>query len=128
MVTARVRVKGRAIRFLESGVGKPLVFIHGFPLNAEMWAPQLERVPEGWRFIAPDLRGFGETPIDADDIGTDDYAADVLGLMDALGFDRCVVAGLSLGGYVAFALVRLAPHRLSGLVLADTKATADTED
>ena len=48
--------------WLESGDGWPVVLLHAFPLRAEMWRPQLETVPSGWRFIAPDLRGCGEGP------------------------------------------------------------------
>ncbi len=56
---SRANVDGRTIRYLDAGSGWPVVLLHAFPLNADMWRPQLERVPEGWRFIAPDLRGFG---------------------------------------------------------------------
>ena len=54
-----IEIDGRRTRYLEAGAGWPLLLIHAFPLNADMWRPQLERVPVGWRFIAPDLRGFG---------------------------------------------------------------------
>jgi pimeloyl-ACP methyl ester carboxylesterase len=93
-----------------------------------MWRPQLDRVPSGWRFLAPDLRGFGATPIETDTMTVDAYARDLLGFLDALSIDRCVFAGLSLGGYIAFALFRLAPARMSGLVLSDTRAEADTAE
>jgi len=119
--------------WLEAGAGWPVVLLHAFPLHAEMWRPQLERVPEGWRFIAPDFRGFGRNsaagagaPPSAPAADIDDYAADVFALFDALAIDDAVVAGLSMGGYVAFAMYREAPSRFNGLVLADTRATADT--
>lgn len=114
--------------WLEAGAGWPVVLIHAFPLNAEMWRPQLERAPEGWRFIAPDLRGFGRA--DAANAGwsIDQYAADVGDFMDALRLDDAVIVGLSMGGYIAFAMYRQAPARFSGLVLADTRASADTDE
>jgi len=121
-------VSGRTVRYLEAGIGKPMLLLHAFPLNADMWRPQLERAPAGWRLIAPDFRGFGETSIDSDDVGVDDYAGDILMLMDDLALERPVIGGLSFGGYVAFALFRRAPERIGGLVLADTRSTADTED
>jgi len=114
--------------WLEAGAGWPLVLLHAFPLNAEMWRPQLARVPEGWRFIAPHLRGFGPTPMGDLPPSMDTYAADVAALMDALQLDSAVVAGVSMGGYIAFAMYRAAPARLAGLVLADTRPQADTAD
>ena len=116
--------------WLEAGDGRPLILLHAFPLHAGMWRPQLERVPAGWRFIAPDLRGFGRNRVEAvpGSNGLDPYAADVLALMDRLEIDRAVVAGLSMGGYIAFAMHRQAPERLAGLVLADTRSQADTPE
>jgi 3-oxoadipate enol-lactonase len=135
-----LEVGGRRHAFLEAGAGWPVILLHGFALNAEMWRPQLERVPEGWRFIAPDLRGFGRSlppsgPITQTDsrlppsggrTSMDDYAADVLSLMDALELDNAVIGGLSMGGYVAFAMYRLAPARFTAMVLVDTRSQADT--
>jgi pimeloyl-ACP methyl ester carboxylesterase len=120
-------VGGREMRYLESGKGRPLVLIHAFPLSADMWRRQLDRVPDGWRFVAPDLRGFGPSAVDDQPLTMDDYANDVLGLMDAAAIETAVIGGLSMGGYVTFALFRLAPGRFAGVVLADTKAQADTE-
>ena len=105
-------------RFLEAGTGWPVVLLHAFPLNADMWRPQLERVPSGWHFIAPDLRGST----------VEEMASAVLKLLDALHIDGAVIGGLSMGGYVTFALYRLEPARLHGMMLADTRATADTAE
>lgn len=116
--------------WLEAGAGWPAILLHAFPLNARMWRPQLERVPTGWRFIAPHLRGFGRTPLPASDAGAAvtvaEYAADVFALMDALELDDGVIGGLSMGGYITFAMYRLAPARFTGMVLADTRPQADT--
>jgi pimeloyl-ACP methyl ester carboxylesterase len=112
--------------WLESGAGWPLILLHAFPLRAEMWRPQLEAAPSGWRFIAPDLRGFGDGPPPDGDGSMDGYAADVCALMDALELDTSAIGGLSMGGYVAFAIHRQAPARCTRLILADTRAPADT--
>ena len=126
----RARIGDRTIRYLEAGSGWPVVLLHAFPLNAEMWRPELERVPEGWRFLAPDLRGFGP---DAPTPGTervtlDDMAEDVGLLLDELKIEQAVIGGLSMGGYVTFAFFRQAPDHFSGMILADTKAEADTPE
>ena len=122
-------VHGRTTCYLESGSGRPLVFIHAFPFSAEMWRRQLERVPDGWRFLAPDLRGFGGT---ADDgvpaVTLDDHASDLLELMNVLDIQDATIAGLSMGGYIAFAIIRLDPSRLAGLVLANTRPQPDSPD
>ncbi|HVW04872.1 MAG TPA: alpha/beta hydrolase [Vicinamibacterales bacterium] len=119
-----------SVRYLEAGSGRALVLLHAFPLSAEQWLPQLARVPPGWRFVAPDLRGFGGAepgPVPGG-ISMDTYAGDVIELMAHLEIPSAVVAGLSMGGYVAFAIARRAPARVAGLVLADTRAAADTAD
>ena len=127
-----VETGGRRLAWLEAGAGWPVILLHAFPLKAEMWRAQLEAVPAGWRFIAPDLRGFGRAHLrrlkveDAATLTVDDYAADVLALMDALKLDDAVIGGLSMGGYVAFAMFRQAPARFAGMILADTRSQADT--
>jgi pimeloyl-ACP methyl ester carboxylesterase len=110
-----------------------LLFLHAFPLNARMWEPQLAAfAARGWHAIAPHLRGFGEGSDPVSDpvavSAIDDYAGDVIDLLDALHIPDAVVVGLSLGGYVALAMMRLAPRYLHGLVLADTRADADTPE
>ena len=109
-----------------------MLLVHAFPLNADMWRPQLERVPDGWRLIAPDLRGFGRSRLPngpgAPVTSLDDYAEDLEALLDHLKMDELVIGGLSMGGYVTLALFRRSPDRFSGMLLADTKAEADTAD
>jgi pimeloyl-ACP methyl ester carboxylesterase len=123
-----VNARGRQTRVLEGGAGQALVLLHAFPLSADMWRAQIDRAPEGWRLVAPDLRGFGAGAAPEGPRTVDDYAADVLALMDTLSIDRAVIGGLSMGGYVTFAMFRLAPERFAGVVLANTKAPGDTEE
>ena len=105
-----------------------LLLLHAFPLNARMWEGQLALARTGWRVIAPQLRGFdggsGEPPA----ASVDDYAGDVIDLLDALHVKQAVVGGLSMGGYVAFAMLRHAARYVQGLILADTRAQADTPE
>jgi pimeloyl-ACP methyl ester carboxylesterase len=105
-----------------------VLLIHAFPLDARMWDEQLERFGQALTVVAPDLPGFGGAPLDGS-IMTMSAAADrCLGSLDAAGIDQAVVCGLSMGGYVAFELWRRAPERFAGLVLANTKAEADTPE
>jgi 3-oxoadipate enol-lactonase len=122
-----VDVIGRPVRYLETGSGWPMVLLHGFPLSADLWRPQLERRPDGWRMIAPDLRGLGpQGGPPAESI--DQMASDVVGLLDELRLERAVIGGLSMGGYVTLALFRLAPERFTGMILANTRAGADSTE
>jgi pimeloyl-ACP methyl ester carboxylesterase len=127
---AFVTTGGRVTRYLESGTGRPAVLLHAFPLSADMWRPQLERPPAGWRLIAPDYRGFGKTPVvDAGRPATiDDFAADIEACLDGLSIERAAIGGLSMGGYVTFALLRRNPSLFSAVLLADTRSGADTPD
>jgi pimeloyl-ACP methyl ester carboxylesterase len=126
---SRILTAERPMRYLEAGSGWPVVLLHAFPFCADMWRPALERVPEGWRFIAPDLRGFGpDAAAGPARLTLDDMAADVELLLDGIEVERAVIGGLSMGGYVTFALFRRAPARFSGTILADTRPQADTPE
>lgn len=115
------------IDYLDTGAGRPVVLLHGFPLTREMWNRQIPLLAQRCRVIAPDLRGFGASPAAPGAISMSTYAADVAALLDDLGIDEPVaLAGFSMGGYAAFAFLRDFPARLGALALIDTKATADT--
>lgn len=114
----------------DDGPGPVVVLLHGFPLNRSMWAAQREsRLGSTYRLIAPDLRGHGETPA-GDGIATmEAMAGDVIELLDTLGIGEPVVlGGLSMGGYVALALMEQYPERFRALMLMDTRSTADTPE
>jgi pimeloyl-ACP methyl ester carboxylesterase len=90
-----------------------------------MWAPQLELAAQGWRVIAPQLRGFDGTPAATAATSVDDFAGDLVDLLDGLHVGEAVIGGLSMGGYIAFALFRHAARYFRGMVLADTRAPGD---
>lgn len=114
------------MRVLEAGSGRPVVLLHPFPLDAGYWAPQLAAPPQGWRLHAPDFRGFGTQAAGDEAInGLDDYARDVIDLIAKRRLGAPVVMGVSMGGYVAMAMLRLAPERIGALVLANTRMDAD---
>jgi pimeloyl-ACP methyl ester carboxylesterase len=94
-----------------------------------MWTPQIRGLRRDAGILAPALLGLGESRLGPEAAPSmDDYADDVLAWMDETGISRAVVAGLSMGGYVAFAMWRRAPQRVAALVLLDTKAEADGEE
>ena len=117
-----------------SGTGRgagTLLLIHGFPLNPDMWQPQLEMAARGWRVIVPELRGFGSGADARNDPPTtsiDDYAGDTIDLLDKLHIKDAVVCGLSMGGYITFAIYRHAATYFRGIVLADTKSEGDSAE
>lgn len=102
-----------------------ILWLHGFPLSSDVFEPQ--RAIGGVTHVAPDLPGFGGTR-PRGEMTMDGYARFALEQLDARGVAQAYVAGLSMGGYVAFSLVRLAPERVRGLILLDTRETADTEE
>ena len=108
------------------GTGTPLVLLHAFPLNAAMWLAQREGLANRFRVITPDLRGFGGSTLGDDEPSVDAMADDVARMCRRLGVRRAVVGGLSMGGYVAMALCRRHPDLVLGVVLAATRAAADT--
>jgi len=106
-----------------------LVLLHAFPLNARMWEPQFGLADRGWRIIAPEFAMDAvRLNATATTVTMDTYAGEVIDLLDALHVEDAVVAGCSMGGYLAFALYRRAPNYIRGLLLADTRAQADAPE
>lgn len=102
-----------------------LLLFHAWPIDAQMWQPQLEALPEGLAAVAPDHPGFGGSPLAGDVTTMAACAERALSALDEAGVDRAVVCGLSMGGYAAFELWRRARERVIGLILANTRAVAD---
>jgi len=104
------------------------VLLHAFPLNARMFEGQLGLAETGWHVIVPQLRGFDGGTADPPAVSMDDYAGDVIDLLDALHVKQAVIGGVSMGGYIAFAILRQAARYVQGLILADTRSQADTPE
>lgn len=118
---------GIEIGYDDVGSGIPVAFVHGFPHNRALWSPQVNALVDRARCIAPDLRGFGESSRNGP-FTIDQFADDVAMLLRLLGVERAVVAGLSMGGYVALALWRRHRSLVRALVLAHTRAGADSDE
>lgn len=116
----------KTIHYSSLGHGFPIVWIPGFPLTSAIFEPQLA-IP-GFRHIRLDLPGFGMTPGPPGKTSMSSYARDVFAVMDDAGVDRAVIAGFSMGGYVAMQMLRDAPRRFAALLLLDTRETPDTAE
>ena len=123
-----INVAGSTLAYTDSGgSGSPVLLLHAFPLNSGMWEPQIDALGDRFRFIAPDLAGFGasDVPETRDLYSMENWAIQVEALLDELGLDSIVLVGLSMGGYLSFEILRRSRRRVSALVLADTKSEAD---
>jgi pimeloyl-ACP methyl ester carboxylesterase len=121
----RVHAGAHEIEVEDHGEGIPVVLLHGFPLSSAIWTAVRPAVEQVARLITPDLRGFGGSDAPPGDYGMDALADDVARVADALGVERMVVGGHSMGGYVGLAFAERFPERVSGLVLIASKAAAD---
>ncbi|MEV6803825.1 alpha/beta fold hydrolase [Streptomyces sp. NPDC051132] len=112
----------------ENSARVPLVLVHGHPFDHTMWHPQLTEFSAGRRVIAPDLRGYGASPVTPGSVPLSRHAEDLAGLLDHLGVDTFVLAGLSMGGQIVMECHDRLGDRIRGLVLADTFPAAETPE
>ncbi len=114
--------------FEDSGAGPAVCLVHGFPLDRRMWRPQIAAlVSAGYRVIAPDLRGFGESDAPQGAYSMAQFSDDLAALFDHLGIERAVVGGMSMGGYVLLNLLERYPGRLAAACFMVTRSGADDE-
>ena len=116
------------LAYTDAGLGQPVVLLHGYPFNRSLWNEQVSALGNSYRVITPDLRGLGESDASQGPATMNRMARDVAALLDHLEISRAVVGGLSMGGYVALAFYKEFPSRVRSLILADTRAAADTEE
>lgn len=124
------RIDDITIAYDDVGTGAgTLLLVHGHPFNRTMWRPQLDFLAgAGWRVIAPDLRGYGESTVVPGTTTLDVFARDLAGLLDHLEVEDVVIGGLSMGGQVVMDFARQYPGRLRGILLAATFPQAETEE
>jgi len=109
--------------------GYPLLLVHGFPLDHEIWQPQIDFFVDHCHVIAPDLRGFGASDVTPGTVTMEQMADDLAGLLDALEVrEEVIFCGLSMGGYVGWQFWKKYPHKVRALIACDTRAVADTAE
>lgn len=122
-----VAINQHQVHYIEKGRGKPVILIHGFPLDHRIWAGQIDPLAEKYRVIAVDLPGFGQSTA-AGPLSIAQMAECVRELATRLDALPAVVAGLSMGGYVALAWAKHCPTHIDGMILVDTKAEGDSAE
>ena len=122
-------VNGTELHYRDVGTAKDVVLLlHAFPLHSGMWLRQIAALEKRHRVVALDYRGLGKSAVPPEAWSMSLLAQDVRALLQHLRIERAAVAGLSMGGYLAFELYRQLPGLFRGLALCDTKAGADTEE
>ena len=123
-------INGITIGYDDTGAGENvLVLVHGHPFDRSMWRPQVEEISsKGWRIIAPDLRGYGESSVIPGKTTLDVFATDIATLLNQLNIQEIVIGGLSMGGQIVMEFCRLYPERVRGVLLAATFPRAETEE
>jgi pimeloyl-ACP methyl ester carboxylesterase len=126
----RASVNGTDLHYRDANSASKdvVLLLHAFPLHSGMWTRQIAALEKRHRVIAPDYRGLGKSGLPPEASTMDLLAQDVRALLAHLRIERAGVAGLSMGGYLAFELFRQAPGLFRGLALCDTKAAADTDE
>jgi 3-oxoadipate enol-lactonase len=129
----RQQVGDREIGYDDRGHGAPVVLLHPFPFTRDLWDDVATALAARFRVLSVDARGFGESALRATagssaPYAISDLADDLAALLDALDLSRVALLGMSMGGYTALAFAARHGARLTGLVLADTRAAADTPD
>ncbi|MCD6045192.1 MAG: lip3 [Gammaproteobacteria bacterium] len=122
-------VDHKTISYTDTGSGKPVVLIHAFPTDQQLWKQQIEPLKKHFRVITLDLWGFGQSaPTDGKAITMTQYADEVNTLLTHLQIQHAIIGGESMGGYIALAFLNKYPQKVAGLILADTQPIADNAD
>lgn len=124
----KVNVNGVQMAYTREGTGKPLVLVHGYPLDHTIWNEVIPLLNNDFDIINPDLRGFGQSDVVESQYKISDMATDIAGLLDQLGVEKTAIAGHSMGGYISLAFARAYQERVTGLGLIASQALADTPE
>lgn len=119
----------RYLSYSVTGSGMPLLLIHAFPTDQQLWQPQKQGLKNHFKIITLDLWGFGSTSnVSTQAITMEAYADEVKTLLDLLHLKKAIIGGESMGGYIALAFLEKYPERVEGLILSDTQAIADSDE
>jgi pimeloyl-ACP methyl ester carboxylesterase len=124
----KIDINNIELAYSREGNGKPLVLLHGYPLDHHLWDDIIPLLKDTFDLIIPDLRGFGDSTTVDRPYTMDDLASDIAGLLDHLGLQKTAIAGHSMGGYVALAFAKLYPNRVAALGLVSSQVLADPLD
>ena len=129
----KAAINNQLIHYIDTGIptGTPIVLIHGFPFSHKMWTfpgGQTESLAVSYRVIAYDIRGHGESEVGDGQYTLEFFVDDLIGLLDHLNIASAVIAGLSMGGYIALRAIERSPERFRGLILCDTQSAADSNE
>ena len=120
---------GKTISYHDSGSGNPILFLHSFGHNKNLWYPQLTHFLElGYRTIAPDMPGHGDSSFDPDSHTVDLIAQSYIEFLEKLDINKVVLAGISIGGYIALRMWARRPELIAALIMCCSKAEADSEE
>lgn len=106
----------------------PIIFLHGFPFNKNMWVNQLNALPKHITGIAVDVRGHGHSTMGHGFFSVDLFAKDLIEFLRKMEISKAIVCGVSMGGYIALRAHELAPEKFAGLILSDTNAISDDNE
>lgn len=125
----RIEIPGATLSVNDVGQGSPILFVHGFPLDHTMWREQVADLSRDHRCIVPDLRGFGQSTVTEGKVSMEQFADDLVALLDGLAItEPIVLCGLSMGGYIAWQFARRHAPRLKAIILCDTRAVPDSAE
>lgn len=117
-----------SVAYEKIGHGKPIMLIHGLGLDHRIWKPMAKLFGQDRQFILPDVRGQGKSKVGKADGSLDQMADDLACLLDHLEVDKVILAGHSMGGYIALAFAERHMDRLGGIALVTSNARADSPE
>lgn len=122
-------INGQSIHYEDTGGnGEAIVFSHGFFMSGGMFEPQVQALKDRYRCITWDERGHGETVTSPDPFTYWDSADDLFGLLDHLGIEKAVLAGMSQGGFLSIRAALARPERVNALILIDSQPGPENPD
>lgn len=124
----KLKFKMTSINFKTRGKGLPIIFIHGFCETLEIWESFIQKIEGDFQIVTLDLPGFGSSNLNHEAVSIDDIGALINNWTVEQDFDKPILVGHSLGGYVSLSMMTQKPELFSGLVLLHSTARADTEE